>query len=72
MANCGWLWTIFWLIALLILAIPIGLLCAILWVLLSPFTACISGCGDCCSIIQKGLNLPQNWAKNMVTGQSAC
>uniref|UniRef100_H2YJN1 Uncharacterized protein n=1 Tax=Ciona savignyi TaxID=51511 RepID=H2YJN1_CIOSA len=72
MANCTWMWTIFWLFALLLIGIPVGFLCAILWIIMSPFTACISGCGDCVSVLQTGLNIPQSWAHNMVGQKSAC
>ena len=73
MASCGWLWSIIWLLLMLCVAIPVGLLCAILWVILSPFNACgISGCANFLNLLQSGQQLPHDWARNMVTSKPLC
>ena len=69
MANCQWLWTIVWFIALLIVW-PIGFLCAIIYELVVPFCACCNGCSDVRNFFQKGLDLPYTASRNMVQGKS--
>ncbi|CAH1261643.1 Hypp2413 [Branchiostoma lanceolatum] len=73
-ASCGWLWSIMWIILLVIIGWPLGLLCAVLYVFISPFQACCScgGCSEFISLLNRGVNLPLTCAKNMVTQSPPC
>lgn len=70
--NCAWFWMIIWFIILIVFALPIGLLCAILFVLFSPFAACCNGCSELMRLLDQGLKLPQTCSVNMVAGKSPC
>jgi len=72
MANCGWLWSIIWFIILIIFGWPIGILCAVFFVLFSPFSACCNGCTELIQLLDRGLKLPLTCAQNMVAGKSMC
>ncbi len=71
MADCAWLWTIVWFLALLIVW-PIGILCAVLYELVLPFCACCNGCAEIRNFLHKGLDLPYTVSRNMTQGKSAC
>ncbi|KAJ8045767.1 hypothetical protein HOLleu_08845 [Holothuria leucospilota] len=72
MANCGWLWSIVWLLILLILGWPIGILCGILYAILCAFPPCCAGCQDLVNFIHRGLEIPRTCATNMVAQRSGC
>ncbi|KAK3796416.1 hypothetical protein RRG08_026671 [Elysia crispata] len=65
MANCGWLWSIIWLIILILFGWPIGFLCAVFFVLLSPCAACCGGCVELINLLERGVKLPLTCAQNM-------
>uniref|UniRef100_A0A0L8G5W6 Uncharacterized protein n=1 Tax=Octopus bimaculoides TaxID=37653 RepID=A0A0L8G5W6_OCTBM len=70
--NCNWFWSILWFIILLVFGLPIGLLCAVLFVLISPCAACCNGCVELMNLLDRGLKLPLTCAQNMVVGKSPC
>jgi hypothetical protein len=71
-ARCGWFWSIVWFLILLIFGFAIGLLCAVLYVLFSPFAACCTGCTEFINLLERGVKLPLTCATNMVTQKSPC
>lgn len=64
-------WSLIWLICLLI-AIPIGLICAVVYVILSPLSVCCSCCTSITDTFHKGLDLPRSMASNMMDGKKGC
>ncbi|XP_033647756.1 uncharacterized protein LOC117307186 [Asterias rubens] len=72
MANCGWLWSIVWVILLLIIGWPIGILCGILYAIVCAFVPCCGGCADLANFLHRGLELPKTCASNMVSQRSGC
>merc|ERR1739838_985576 len=70
--TCGWLFSIMWFVFLLSLAIPVALVCAILWVLLAPCTACCGGFAQLLNILQSGQHLVLTCSQNMVHGKNPC
>jgi hypothetical protein len=71
-AICKLIWAIIWLIILLIVALPIGFICAILYVIVSPFTACCNCVNSLADFLEKGVKFPKNAAGNMVDGKQGC
>lgn len=72
-ANCGWLWSFVWLLVLLCLAWPLGIVAAVLYAVFSPFAACCSPCKDFSDfLMDHGIKLPFTAAQNMVHGRSGC
>ena len=72
MADCGWFWSILWVIILLVFGWPIGFICAVFYCLLSPFAACCHGCNELVNLLERGVKLPLTCAQNMVSGKSMC
>ena len=70
MAN--FVWAVFWFLAVLCIALPLSLLCAILWVLLAPCTACCRGFSDVLNFLQKGQHFILDWSRNMVSAKNPC
>ena len=71
-AICKLLWAIIWLIILLIIALPIGFISAILYVIVSPFSACMSCIDTLADFLERGLKFPKTAAVNMVDGKNGC
>ena len=71
-SKCAWLWSIFWFFLVILIAIPVALICALLWVIIAPFSACCKGCVDVLKVFHKGMQLPLEWAQNMVKGRQPC
>ena len=59
--------SIMWFVILLVFGLPIGLICAILYVFVSPFSVCCGGCNDVIEFLRKGLDLPRKCATNMAS-----
>ena len=72
MANLGWLWSFVWLIILLALAWPLGIVAAVFYAIFSPFAACCAGCSELSNFLMRGVKLPYEAASNMVHGRSGC
>ena len=71
MANrCRWMFSILWFFLVVLIAVPVALICALLWVFVSPFSACCNGCVDVMNFLHKGMQLLLDWAQNMVDGRS--
>ena len=71
-SSCGWFWSFVWILILLTLAWPLGLLAAIFYAMFSPFGACCSACVDLSNFLKKGMEIPYKAAQNIVKGQSGC
>ena len=73
MATCsGVLWSIVWLLILLVAAWPVGGFCAMLYLFFSPFSACIEPCTPFVEFLEKGFKLPLTCALNMVHSKPLC
>lgn len=72
MANLcpGLLWSLIWLLLLIFIGWPIGFLVAWLYILLLPFSACISLVRDACDFLLKVVQLPVTCAQNMMEMKS--
>lgn len=70
--GAGILWGIIWFLILIFLGWPIAFFIAWLYVLLIPFSACISPLKDICDAILKVVQLPLTCAENMVAGKPLC
>ena len=68
----GILSAILWFLGLWLLAWPIGFICAWIYVLLVPFTACIKGLEDPMESLLRIVKLPLTFAQNMVNCKSCC
>lgn len=60
------LWSVMWLLLLLLFGWWIGLLCGTLYVLLIPFTACIPELTKITDVFLKGENIPFHVANFMI------
>ncbi len=70
--GAGILWAILWFLALIFLGWPIGFLIAWLYVLLLPFGACIDAIKGVCEAILKLVQLPLQFAENMINQKPCC
>jgi ABC-type phosphate transport system permease subunit len=64
--KMGFCWSIVWIIIFLVVALPVGLFCAIGFVLLSPFAACTDKLTPTVDLLKRGLKFPKTCARNMV------
>jgi len=64
--------SLLWLLLLIIGGWPIGLLCAVFYLFLSPFSACIEALTPLIELLEKGFKLPLTCAVNMVEQKSFC
>lgn len=71
-ALCSLLWSIIWLIILFIIALPVGFIGAILYVIISPFNACCGCTKSLTDFLKKGIEFPYDSAMNMVNGKRGC
>ncbi|XP_075529605.1 uncharacterized protein LOC142562013 isoform X1 [Dermacentor variabilis] len=66
----NFLWSIFWLIVLIILSVPVAGICAFLYIIVSIFTPCIAPLKSLEDLLHKGVNFPHTCSQNMVHGSS--
>ena len=72
MADCGPCWMLCWLLILIFLAWPIGMIAAGFYIFLTPF-AVTSNCIDpVIDLLEKGLKLPLTCAQNLKNGKPVC
>uniref|UniRef100_A0A6M2CHC8 Putative secreted protein n=2 Tax=Rhipicephalus microplus TaxID=6941 RepID=A0A6M2CHC8_RHIMP len=64
------LWSLFWLVVLIILSVPVAGICAILYIIVSIFTPCIAPLKSFEDLLHKGVNFPHTCSQNMVHGSS--
>jgi len=64
----GVVWSLLWLI-LLVVVWPIGILCAIIYMILGPIAACVSPFTDVVNLAGEGMQLPITVARNMATSK---
>ena len=71
MGSSSILFSILWLIVLLILGWPIAGFCAGFYTLFLPFTACIPDCSGLTDLLLKGVQLPLALGKGIASGNSS-
>ena len=71
-ALCSLFWGIIWLIILLLIALPVGFIAAILYILVSPFNACCDCTKSLTDFFKKGIEFPYNAASNAVNSKRGC
>jgi hypothetical protein len=64
------IWTIIWLIILIVLSIWVAGLSAFVYIIVSIFTPCIKGLEPLKDIALKGLNFPHYCSQNVLTGDA--
>ena len=65
-------WSLLWLLILIVLAWPIGAFCALWYLFLSPFSACIEALSSLTDLLERGLKLPLTCALNLVHHKPLC
>jgi hypothetical protein len=70
--RCGWFWSFVWILILLVLAWPLGLLAAIFYAMFAPFAACCNACVDLSNFLKKAMEFPYKAGQNIVKGESGC
>lgn len=65
-----WCWSLVWLLVLLLVVWPLSLLAAILYVLISPFSACCECTEQITEFLHKGIVLPLTVATFVVAGRN--
>lgn len=70
-SGCGsCLWSLFWLVVLIILSLPVAGFCAVVYIIVSIFTPCIKPLKDLEDLLLRGVNFPHTCSQNMVHGTS--
>ena len=70
MVSAQWCWSVMWLLILLLVVWPLSLLAAILYVLVTPFSACCECTDQITEFLRKGIALPLTVATFLVTGRN--
>ena len=70
-AICTLFWTLVWII-LLLPALIIGFVCAFIYVLLSPVSACCDSCRSITDSLRKGVELPYDVTTKARNGTKGC
>lgn len=68
----GLAWSLLWILILVFVGWPIGQFCAGWYVLLSPFSVCISFLECIIEILKKGLDVPKMCAEKCVAQEAVC